>query len=89
MKVSEERGAFVLEKDSLRVLRRALDELEEGFAGLPALPAAAPGAADSFDGVLLEAARRLRDNYPYFHPLYAGQMLKPPEMIMSSARSSR
>ncbi len=23
-------------------------------------------------------ARRLRDNYPYFHPSYAGQMLKPP-----------
>ncbi len=23
-------------------------------------------------------AERLRDNYPYFHPLYAGQMLKPP-----------
>ena len=22
--------------------------------------------------------RRLRDNYPYFHPSYAGQMLKPP-----------
>jgi glutamate/tyrosine decarboxylase-like PLP-dependent enzyme len=22
--------------------------------------------------------RRLRDNYPYFHPAYAGQMLKPP-----------
>ena len=23
-------------------------------------------------------AERMRDNYPYFHPLYAGQMLKPP-----------
>ncbi len=23
-------------------------------------------------------AGRMRDNYPYFHPLYAGQMLKPP-----------
>jgi len=23
-------------------------------------------------------AQRLRDNYPYFHPSYAGQMLKPP-----------
>src|SRR5215813_9251343 len=28
-------------------------------------------AFDSFAG-------RLRDNYPYFHPSYAGQMLKPP-----------
>ncbi len=24
------------------------------------------------------AATRMRDNYPYHHPLYAGQMLKPP-----------
>ncbi|MFB6931370.1 pyridoxal phosphate-dependent decarboxylase family protein [Streptomyces chartreusis] len=27
---------------------------------------------------LHELADRLRDNYPYFHPRYAGQMLKPP-----------
>jgi glutamate/tyrosine decarboxylase-like PLP-dependent enzyme len=27
---------------------------------------------------LAELARRLRENYPHFHPLYAGQMLKPP-----------
>src|SRR6202022_1963876 len=26
-------------------------------------------------------ADRLRDNYPYFHPLYAGQMLKPPHPV--------
>jgi glutamate/tyrosine decarboxylase-like PLP-dependent enzyme len=25
-----------------------------------------------------ELARRLTDNYPFFHPAYAGQMLKPP-----------
>jgi len=28
--------------------------------------------------VLNATAERLQDNYPYFHPLYAGQMLKPP-----------
>jgi glutamate/tyrosine decarboxylase-like PLP-dependent enzyme len=83
VKVSEKSGAFALEKDSLRVLLRALEELEEGFAGLPALPAGAPGAA--FDEVLLDVARRLRDNYPYFHPLYAGQMLKPPHPIARAA----
>ena len=85
MKPSEERGAFALEKDSVRVLLRALEELDEGFAGLPPLPAGAASAADSFEGVLLEAARRLRDNYPYFHPLYAGQMLKPPHPIARAA----
>jgi glutamate/tyrosine decarboxylase-like PLP-dependent enzyme len=31
--------------------------------------------------VLEETAERLQDNYPYFHPLYAGQMLKPPHPV--------
>jgi glutamate/tyrosine decarboxylase-like PLP-dependent enzyme len=31
-----------------------------------------------FDAAFGELAGRLRDNYPYFHPSYAGQMLKPP-----------
>jgi glutamate/tyrosine decarboxylase-like PLP-dependent enzyme len=31
-----------------------------------------------FDAAFGELAGRLRDNYPYFHPFYAGQMLKPP-----------
>ena len=30
---------------------------------------------------LKEAAERLRDNYPYHHPLYVGQMLKPPHPV--------
>ena len=33
------------------------------------------------EGILLEVARRLHDNFPYQHPLYAGQMLKPPHAI--------
>ncbi len=35
--------------------------------------------------VLEEAAGRLGDNYPYFHPLYAGQMLKPPHPAARAA----
>ncbi|CAG0930693.1 L-2,4-diaminobutyrate decarboxylase [Thermoflexales bacterium] len=31
--------------------------------------------------VILEVAERLHDNYPYFHPLYAGQMLNPPHPV--------
>ena len=31
--------------------------------------------------VLADVAERLQDNYPYFHPLYAGQMLKPPHPV--------
>ncbi len=35
--------------------------------------------------VLKELLDRLRDNYPFFHPSYAGQMLKPPHYIASIA----
>jgi glutamate/tyrosine decarboxylase-like PLP-dependent enzyme len=37
--------------------------------------------------VLDETALRLGDNYPYFHPFYAGQMLKPPHPIARAAYS--
>jgi glutamate/tyrosine decarboxylase-like PLP-dependent enzyme len=36
-------------------------------------------------GVLETVAQRLGDNYPYFHPLYAGQMLKPPHPVARAA----
>jgi glutamate/tyrosine decarboxylase-like PLP-dependent enzyme len=32
-----------------------------------------------------QVAERLADNYPYFHPLYAGQMLKPPHPVARAA----
>jgi len=35
--------------------------------------------------VLDELIERLRDNYPFFHPSYAGQMLKPPHPIAAIA----
>ncbi len=35
--------------------------------------------------MLSEVAERLRDNYPYFHPLYAGQMLMPPHPVARAA----
>lgn len=34
--------------------------------------------AEALEPHLRELAKRLRENYPHFHPLYAGQMLKPP-----------
>ena len=33
---------------------------------------------ERFAEAFAELADRLRDNYPFFHPRYAGQMLKPP-----------
>jgi glutamate/tyrosine decarboxylase-like PLP-dependent enzyme len=35
--------------------------------------------------VLAELAERLTDNYPFPHPVYAGQMLKPPHRIAMDA----
>ena len=74
-------GRFAFERAGLDALRAALDRLEEGFSDLPALAAADAGDGGELRDVLLEVAARLTDNYPYFHPLYAGQMLKPPEPV--------
>src|SRR6266498_5274184 len=67
----------ILEKDSLRILRDALGRLEAGFVALPPATSSLP-PEEAITQVLFEVAERLQDNYPYFHPLYAGQMLKPP-----------
>jgi tyrosine decarboxylase / aspartate 1-decarboxylase len=72
-----------LDADSLRVLAAALARLEGGFASLPV--AAAPTVGDEGERVLLEAAERLHDTFPFFHPLYAGQMLKPPHPVARTA----
>ena len=69
---------FTFDDGTLEVLRAALDRLEAGFDSLPEAPAPDdPG----MPRVLAEVAERLRDNDPYFHPLYAGQMLKPPHPV--------
>ena len=70
----------MLEKDSLNVLRQALEKLDSGFAALPEIPNDNPDDARLAE-VLATVAERLQDNYPYFHPLYAGQMLKPPHPV--------
>ena len=35
--------------------------------------------------ILDEVADKMRDNYPYHHPLYAGQMIKPPHPVARKA----
>src|SRR5581483_222626 len=69
------------------LLPRAFKALAAEFGGLPELATAPSGAADSgaMTAVLDEVAQRLGDNYPYFHPLYAGQMLKPPHPMARAA----
>src|SRR6266478_5789050 len=67
----------MVEQESLRALIGAVKKLDDGFSGLPHVDGDAPGM-ERLAEVLNATAERLQDNYPYFHPLYAGQMLKPP-----------
>jgi tyrosine decarboxylase / aspartate 1-decarboxylase len=72
-------------KDSFPdLLPPALKRLDDAFADLPD-PGLAPPGMELAQAVLTETAERLGDNYPYFHPLYAGQMLKPPHPVARAA----
>src|SRR3984885_10380567 len=68
----------------LRLLASALPQLEASFRDLPP-PSGPPPAMDAMAAVLSQVAERMADNYPYFHPLYAGQMLKPPHPLARAA----
>jgi glutamate/tyrosine decarboxylase-like PLP-dependent enzyme len=74
----------MLDHELFAQLPEAFRELERSFAALPEWDAGVPGAARMSE-VLHESALRLGDNYPYFHPLYAGQMLKPPHPLARMA----
>lgn len=69
------------------LLSRATEVLEAEFnALLPVEPSGPPDPDQAaVTRVLEETAHRLADNYPYFHPLYAGQMLKPPHPVARAA----
>jgi glutamate/tyrosine decarboxylase-like PLP-dependent enzyme len=70
------------------LIGQATETLEAEFLRRGAVPDFPPDPdADlgAMARVLEETARRLADNYPYFHPLYAGQMLKPPHPLARAA----
>ena len=70
---------------SLDLLSRSLPLLKDGFRNLPK-PADEPlQNFAQMAAVLDRVAGRMTDNYPYFHPLYAGQMLKPPHPLARAA----
>ena len=75
-----------LDRESLEILAGALEKLDAGFAHLPEF-SGPPSEGQRIEKVLLELAEKLQDNYPYFHPLYAGQMLKPPHPVARLAYS--
>jgi glutamate/tyrosine decarboxylase-like PLP-dependent enzyme len=67
------------------LLADAAEALETEFRALPGFEPAPGVSTEAMAQVLRETAHRLGDNYPYFHPLYAGQMLKPPHPVARAA----
>jgi len=65
------------------LLAPATELLEQQFVSLPTHHPIIDSPAIA--QVLAATAHRLADNYPYFHPLYAGQMLKPPHPVARAA----
>ena len=69
----------------LSLLAHASGVLETEFGSLPKFEPQPGADAEAMAQVLEETAHRLGDNSPYFHPLYAGQMLKPPHPVARAA----
>lgn len=69
---------MLFETQGLTLLEEAVKRLELGY-DLPPVDNDCDYAA--LRHVLLQLAEKMQDNYPYQHPLYAGQMLKPPHPV--------
>src|SRR5271154_6620645 len=72
-----------MSEEFLKLLTESQRTLDEGSSHLPPNPA--PPLGEAASDILQRVAIRLHDNYPYAHPLYAGQMLKPPHPIARAA----
>ncbi len=70
---------MLIEKESLGILHEAIRRLEQGFQELPEFSHVVD--TDALSKILSEVAKKMQDNYPYPHPLYVGQMMKPPHPI--------
>ena len=69
--------------EELSILCEATRLLEDSFDACPSFDV--DWDAGAMRHVLTELAGELADNDPYFHPLYAGQMLKPPHPVARMA----
>jgi len=76
---------LTLEKDGIRLLVGALEKLDRGFDHLPEFTPQVN--SEAIRQILDAVVDRLHDNYPYPHPLYAGQMMKPPHPVARLAYS--
>lgn len=69
----------MINANELKILQDSLRTLASGYSELPNFRPEFD--VDATAAILQEVATRMHDNYPYHHPLYAGQMLKPPHPI--------
>lgn len=73
----------MLERDSIKVLEIALTKMGEGFENIEKFKE--DSLYNEMLPIIMQVAEKMQDNYPYFHPGYAGQMLKPPHPIARAA----
>jgi tyrosine decarboxylase/aspartate 1-decarboxylase len=77
----------MLGKKTLPILAKSLEKLESGFADLPEFDYEENLDLEKIQNIMMDIAEKMKNNYPYYHPQYAGQMLKPPHPIASLAYS--
>ncbi|HUU46297.1 MAG TPA: aminotransferase class V-fold PLP-dependent enzyme, partial [Acidobacteriota bacterium] len=70
---------MTLDHKTLGVLEKALRRLDSGFDMLPSFTHDLD--TEKIGEILSETAERMHDNFPYQHPFYIGQMLKPPHPV--------
>ncbi|WP_315982020.1 aminotransferase class I/II-fold pyridoxal phosphate-dependent enzyme [Aliamphritea spongicola] len=74
---------MTIETASLGILHKAVEKLADGYRHLPAHHTEYD--QQQAEEILLQVAEKMWDNYPYPHPQYAGQMLKPPHPVARMA----
>jgi glutamate/tyrosine decarboxylase-like PLP-dependent enzyme len=66
--------------EQLRIAVAEMASWMEEFGGFNPHPSLTVNA-DAVDRATVELRARLRESYPFFHPRYVGQMLKPPHPV--------
>ncbi len=75
----------MFKQEELLILAKQVAVLDASFSALPAYEESYDQAR--VESILGELSAKMADNYPYFHPFYLGQMLKPPHPIARLAYS--
>ncbi|HEC05673.1 MAG TPA: aspartate aminotransferase family protein [Thiolapillus brandeum] len=75
----------MLETEGLQLLETALNRLGQDSRQLPAFHTETDH--ERIGDILNDVADRLKGDFPYPHPLYAGQMMKPPHPVARLAYS--